>query len=169
MKKILLISDSHGLLMSDVLAHAEKADEIWHAGDWGGNESVFNQLLETGMTFRGVWGNIDSHGLRAILPYDTFFTVEGLKVYMLHIGGYPGRYAKGVKDKLKFLKPNLFICGHSHILKIIQDKELKILHMNPGACGNHGFHQVRTMIRFTIDNGKITQADVIELNKRAVL
>lgn len=165
MKTILIFSDSHGLLEDDVMKHVVEADELWHTGDWG-NIAVLNQLEKTGKTIRGVYGNIDGGELRAALPLTNFFECEGVKVFMTHIGGYPGRYAKGIKDNLKQLRPHLFICGHSHILKIMQDKELGILHINPGACGRHGFHQFRTMVRIEIAEGKITKADVIQLGGR---
>ncbi|MCK9481371.1 MAG: metallophosphatase family protein [Bacteroidia bacterium] len=165
MKKILILSDSHGLLENDVLKYIEQADEVWHAGDWGSME-VFEQLEKTGKIIRGVYGNIDGGKLRTVLKEETVFVCDGVKIFMTHIGGYPGRYSMGIIDKLKLHHPHLFICGHSHILKIIQDKELQVLHINPGACGRHGFHIFRTMVRIEINEGKITKADVIELGRR---
>jgi uncharacterized protein len=166
MKRILLISDSHGTLGEDVMRHVVAADEVWHAGDWGGGMEVYDQLCATGKTIRGVWGNIDSHDMRKVVPYEQHFTVEGLLVYMIHIGGYPGRYAGGIKEKLVQYRPQVFICGHSHIAKVIRDNAMSLLHMNPGACGFHGFHRVRTMIRMEIAHGSISKADMIELGNR---
>lgn len=168
MKKILILSDSHGLLEEDVMKHVANADEIWHAGDWG-NMEVLEQLEKVGKKIEGVYGNIDGGKLQITLPDENIFECEGLKVFMTHIGGYPGRYAAGIKEKIKSIKPKLFICGHSHILKIMQDKELNVLHINPGACGRHGFHIFRTMVRIEIDLGKITKAEVVELGRRTTV
>lgn len=165
MKKVLILSDSHGLLEADVVKHIVQADEIWHAGDWG-NMEVLEQLEKLGKPIQGVYGNIDGGKLRVVLPNENIFESEGVKVFMTHIGGYPGRYSVGIKDKLRIHRPTLFVCGHSHILKIMQDKELSVLHINPGACGRHGFHIFRTMVRIEINAGKITKADVIELGRR---
>jgi len=167
MKQILILSDSHGLLEEDAMKHVMAADEIWHGGDWGANMLAFEQLEKTGKVLRAVFGNIDCATLRATLPESTFFVSEGVKVFMTHIGGYPGRYSKGIKELLKSKRPHIFICGHSHILKVIQDKELGILHINPGACGRNGFHVFRTMVRLIISPGKVERADVIQLGTRA--
>lgn len=168
MKKILLISDTHGALLTDVMKHVAEADEVWHAGDWGGGKEAFTMLENTGKTIRGVYGNIDGTFIRTVCPENLFFVCEGLKVWITHIGGYPGRYAKGIKQQLIQHKPDLFICGHSHILKVQRDPELKVMHFNPGAAGVHGFHKYRTMLRFEIEDSKIQNLVVIELGLRAV-
>jgi putative phosphoesterase len=166
MKTILIISDSHGLLLPDVMAHVAVVDEVWHSGDWGSME-VLEQLEKSGKAIQGVYGNIDGGKLRTALKDDAYFECEGMKIFMTHIGGYPGKYARGIKEKLKQTRPNIFICGHSHILKVIYDKELSVLHCNPGACGVHGFHVLRTLLRIKIDAGKVVGAEIIELGKRA--
>jgi putative phosphoesterase len=114
---------------------------------------------------RGVYGNIDNHEVRNEYPKEIFFELEGIKVYVTHIGGYPGKYQKSIKTRLKDLKPDLFICGHSHICKIMKDRELNLLHFNPGAIGFHGFHQKRTMISFKLNNGEISDVKIHEYDK----
>jgi putative phosphoesterase len=167
MVKILLISDTHSHLDERMLSYAQEADEIWHAGDIGHSNVLQN--LESIKKVRAVYGNIDGHEIRRMAPLVQHFEIEGLKVWMTHIGGYPGRYAKGVSEALDKTRPNLFICGHSHILKVMPDKKRKLLHMNPGACGHHGFHKFRTMLRFQISNGSIHDLEAIELGKRGLL
>ncbi len=165
-KKILLLSDTHGCIEPDILKHTTSADEIWHAGDWSNTE--LSRIFEkTGKPVRGVWGNVDGQELRNIYPENNIFTCEGLRVWMTHIGGYPGRYSQGVGKALKQDPPDLFICGHSHILRVMRDKTLKdMLYMNPGAAGRHGFHVMRTMLTFEIEAGKVKNVAVIELGKR---
>ena len=124
-------------------------------------------MLSNFKPLRGVYGNIDGHELRAIHPLHQRFKVEELDVYMIHIGGYPGRYSKDVREYIKQNPPDLFISGHSHILKVMPDKKLNLIHMNPGATGKHGFHQVRTMLRFEVVGKRIQNLQVIELGKRA--
>ena len=136
---------------------------MWHAGDWG-SLSSFKTSLDK-IVVRGVYGNIDNHEVRNEYPKEIFFELEGIKVYVTHIGGYPGKYQKSIKTRLKDLKPDLFICGHSHICKIMKDRELNLLHFNPGAIGIHGFHQKRTMISFKINNGKISDVKIHEYDK----
>ena len=165
MKRIGLLSDTHGYIDEQILDHFKECDEIWHAGDWG--NSIVNDTLESFKPVRGVYGNIDGKENRLIYPKDLVFEIEGVKVYMTHIGGYPTRYNKDSRPIILEEKPNLFISGHSHILKVIPDNKMNLLHMNPGAAGKHGFHQMRTMLRFEIDNGKIENLQVIELGKRA--
>lgn len=165
MKKIALISDTHSLLKDDVVEHLKKHDEIWHAGDIGSMELV-EQMESLGLPIRAVYGNIDDHQIRAVYPLNLSFECEGLKVFMTHIGGYPGRYVARVKEELLSDNYGLYICGHSHILKVIYDKKLEVLHMNPGACGTHGFHKFRTLLSFEIDKGKVQNAKVIELGLR---
>ncbi len=164
MTKILLLSDTHSYIDDRILKYASEADEIWHAGDVG--EIKVADELQAIKPLRAVYGNIDNAEVRGEFPLNNIFSVDGVKVVMTHIGGYPGRYNARVKELLINEKPKLYICGHSHILKVMHDKKLNLLHMNPGAAGIHGFHQVRTMLRFTLDNGKIDNLEVIELGKR---
>ena len=164
MKQILLLSDTHGHIDDAILGHAGAADEVWHAGDIG-DEQV-TDALEGVATLRAVHGNIDGHRLRSAYPEHQRFSCEGVDTWITHIGGYPGRYDKRVREAIRADPPRLFICGHSHILKVVNDKALGLLHMNPGACGKYGFHQVRTMLRFALDDGNITDLTVIELGKR---
>lgn len=167
MKRIGLMSDTHSYLDPNIFKYFEDCDEIWHAGDIGDYDLV--ESLEDFKKFRAVYGNIDDHSIRAAFPLNLQFQIEGLNVFMTHIGGYPGRYKQGVQDILLDVKPDLYICGHSHICKIMPDKSLNLLHMNPGACGHHGFHAIRTIIRFTISSGKMSDVEVIELGRRGVL
>lgn len=164
MTKILLLSDTHGHMDKTILKYAAQADEIWHAGDIG-SLSVTDQL-EALKPVRGVHGNIDDHVIQKEFPENDRFMCEGIDVWITHIGGYPNRYNVRVREEIRNNPPKLFICGHSHILKVMHDKKLGLLHMNPGACGKHGFHQIRTMLRFVIDGEKITDLEVIELGKR---
>ncbi len=163
--RIGLLADTHGYFDKSLTNYLEECDEIWHAGDWG--PGVLEEL-EKLKPIRGVYGNIDGRSIRDVFPRDLSFECEGLRVFMTHIGGYPGRYNKRVKKILLEERPGLFICGHSHILKVIYDQQLEILHMNPGACGRHGFHQVRTIIRFSISSSKVSDAEVVELGPRAM-
>ena len=164
MTRIGLISDTHSWLDPAVFNYFDSCDEIWHAGDFGSME-VVNQLQQF-KPLKAVYGNIDDGALRQLFPEDNFFTCEQVNVYMRHIGGYPGKYAPGVKEKIKQQPSGLFISGHSHILKVMYDDKLNCLHINPGAAGNQGWHQVRTLIRFTIDETKMGNCEVIELGKR---
>ena len=164
MKKILLLSDTHGHMDPTILKYAAQADEVWHAGDIG-SLSVTDEL-EALKPVRGVHGNIDDHVIQKEFPENNRFMCEGVDVWITHIGGYPNRYNIRVRDEIRNNPPKLFICGHSHILKVMHDKKLGLLHMNPGACGKHGFHQVRTMLRFVIDGDKISDLEVVELGKR---
>ncbi|MBO6829230.1 MAG: metallophosphoesterase family protein [Muricauda sp.] len=164
MTKILLLSDTHGHMDETILKYAAQADEVWHAGDIG-NLSVTDRLKAL-KPVRGVYGNIDDHVIQKEFPENNRFMCEGVDVWITHIGGYPNRYNVRVRDEIRSNPPRLFICGHSHILKVMHDKKLGLLHMNPGACGKHGFHQVRTMLRFVIDGEKISDLEVVELGKR---
>lgn len=161
MKRIGLLSDTHGYWDERYLKYFEECDEIWHAGDIGAKD-VMDRLMEF-KPFRGVYGNIDGQYIRKILPETNIFTIEGAEVIMKHIGGYPGKYDPSIRNLLKVSTPNLFISGHSHILKVKYDKDLGILHINPGAAGKYGFHTVRTLIKFDIDNCKFSNLEVIEL------
>lgn len=164
MTRIGLISDTHGYLDDNVFMHFKDCDEIWHAGDFGNTELI--KQLQDFKPLRGVYGNIDGHEIRAEFPERQRWECENVEVMMIHIGGYPGRYKPDVRQELQESPPQLFISGHSHILKIIHDDKLNCLHMNPGAAGNHGWHKVRTIIRFSIDDKRILDCQVIELGKR---
>ena len=164
MTRILLLSDTHGYVDERILDYASQADEVWHAGDIG-NLFVTDELQRYAL-LRAVYGNIDGAEIRKEFPLNNRFTVEGLDVWMTHIGGYPGKYSPAVREELYAHPPKLFVCGHSHILKVMPDKKLNLLHMNPGACGIYGFHQVRTMLRFEIRSGKVENPEAIELGKR---
>ncbi len=164
MTKILLLSDTHGHIDDAILKYAKQADEIWHAGDIG-NLAVTDSLAKI-KPVRGVYGNIDNHIIQKEYPLDNRFICEEVAVFMTHIGGYPPKYNARTRQEIIENTPKLFICGHSHILKVMWDKNLGVLHMNPGACGKHGFHQVRTMLRFVIDGADIKDLEVIELGKR---
>ena len=164
MKKILLLSDTHSYIDDTILKHVKNADEVWHAGDIG-DLSVTDQIQKL-KPLRAVWGNIDGDKARVEFPEHNRFTVEGVDVWITHIGGYPGRYNIRVREVIKANPPKLFICGHSHILKVMPDKKLGLLHINPGAIGIHGFHKVRTMLRFTVDNGKIDNLEVIQYDRK---
>lgn len=158
------MSDTHGFLDPNIFKHFEECDEIWHAGDFG-NAAVAQQLALF-KPLKGVFGNIDGQDIRAAYPETLRWKCEKVEVLMKHIGGYPGRYAPEIKKQMAIAPPQLFISGHSHILKIIYDDKIKCLHMNPGACGKEGWHKMRTIIRFAIDGEKILNCEVIELGKR---
>jgi putative phosphoesterase len=160
-----LISDTHGYLDPKVFEYFDSCDEIWHAGDFGTIE--VSDELEKFKPLKGVYGNIDGTELRKIHPLIQSFEIEGLKILMTHIGGYPGKYSQQVKELLTLKKPDLFICGHSHILRIMRDKNYNnMLFINPGAAGKEGFHKIKTIVRFNLDNRKIDNVEVIELGKR---
>ena len=162
--RIGLLSDTHGFLDDDVFPYLAQCDEVWHAGDFGSAEVL--DRIKAVKPVRGVYGNVDGAELRAEVPRDLFWECEGLPVYMTHIGGYPGNYDPRAAKGLRRLRPGLFICGHSHILKVVRDQALGILHMNPGACGHHGWHLIRTMLRFTVEAGKMSGVEAIELGPR---
>ncbi|MCA0332758.1 MAG: metallophosphatase family protein [Bacteroidetes bacterium] len=162
--RVALLSDTHSHIDASWLKYFESCDEIWHAGDFG-NIEVLDYLKEI-KPVRAVWGNIDGHLLRAELPEVNIFEVEGMKVMMIHIGGYPGKYESRARRLIEFHRPGLFICGHSHILRVIYDKKYEMLTMNPGAAGLHGFHKIKTLLRFSIIGGKIFDAEVVELGTK---
>ena len=164
MTKILLLSDTHGYLDEQMLKYVYQVDEVWHAGDIG-NLTVTDKIA-TIKPVRAVFGNIDSDKARLQFPLDNRFKVECKEVWITHIGGYPNRYEKRIKDELKLNPPDILICGHSHILKIIYDKKYNLLYINPGAAGKSGFHKVRTIIRFNIDKNQIGNMEIIELEQR---
>ena len=165
MTSIGLISDTHSYLDPQLISILLTCDEIWHAGDFG-NISVYEELKSLNKNLRSVFGNIDGNDLRRLMTEDLCWEVEGVKILMTHIGGYPGKYPSRIRLLLKENKPGIFVCGHSHILKVIYDKEFKLLHLNPGASGKEGFHAIRTALRFKIDQGNILDMSVIELGKR---
>lgn len=164
MTRIGLISDTHAYLDESVFKHFDNCDEIWHIGDFG-NAEVADQL-EGFKPLRSVYGNIDDQGLRLRFPEDLRFTCEEVDVWLTHIGGYPGKYAPRIKKEITAHPPQLFITGHSHILKVMYDQKLKCLHLNPGAAGKQGWHKVRTLMRFEINGSKIENLEIIELAGR---
>jgi len=164
MKKILLLSDTHSYIDDQILKFVKLADEVWHAGDIG-DFAVMDEIKKI-KPVRAVYGNIDDALIRSEFPLNNRFTIEDVDVWITHIGGYPNRYDLKIKNEITKNPPKLFICGHSHILKVIFDKKLNLLHMNPGAAGKHGFHKVRTMLRFEINQDKISNLEIIELEKR---
>ena len=165
MKRIALLSDTHGHLDEGIIKHVKDCDEIWHAGDVG-DINVLNQLSALA-PLRAVYGNIDGQEVRKSVPEHQRFICEGVSVWITHIGGYPGRYVPKIRQEIQAKPPRIFICGHSHILKVMPDKKLGLLHMNPGACGRHGFHKVRTLLRFTLAKGEIKNLEVVELGPRS--
>ena len=164
MKNILLISDTHGFIDNQILKFVKLADEVWHAGDIG--DIKVSDAIKTLKPLRAVFGNIDNSEIRVEFPLNNRFTIEGVDVWITHIGGYPNRYNNSVKEEIHRNPPDVFISGHSHILKVMSDKKLNLLHLNPGAAGKYGMHQVRTMLRFEINNGNVENLEIIELEKR---
>jgi len=164
MKKIGLISDTHSFLHPRVKHHFKDCDEVWHAGDFGSIELI--DELEAFKPLRAVYGNIDGHEIRKRYPKNNRFELEGTDVWITHIGGYPGRYDRRVYEEIQRNPPDIFISGHSHILKAMPDKKLGLLHLNPGAAGKVGFHQVMSIMRFELSEGKASNLEVIELEKR---
>ncbi|MFK5981418.1 MAG: metallophosphoesterase family protein [Flavobacteriaceae bacterium] len=163
MKKILLLSDTHSHIDNTILKYVKQADEVWHAGDIG--DLNVTDIIKKLKPLRGVYGNIDNAETRTEFPLHNRFMCENVDVWITHIGGYPGRYSPSIREEIKVNPPKLFITGHSHILKVMNDKKLGLLHMNPGAIGTHGFHKVRTMLRFEIDGEKIGNLEVIEVKR----
>ena len=162
--KILLLSDSHSYMDDRILDYAKNADEIWHCGDFGNIEVI--EKLEKIKPLRGVYGNIDGTEIRKIFPEVMRFKCEDVEVLMIHIGGYPGRYSPLAKKEISDKAPKLFISGHSHILKAMYDQKNSLLHLNPGAMGKVGWHQMRTMMRFEINGDQIENLELIELGKK---
>ncbi|MCX6229698.1 MAG: metallophosphoesterase family protein [Bacteroidia bacterium] len=167
MKRIGLISDTHGYMDDRILELLNECDEIWHAGDIG--DLLTADKLSAIKPFKAVSGNIDGSTLRYQYPDKLRFFCEDVDVFMIHIGGYPGKYTQEVRAEFMEKPPKLFICGHSHILKVIYDDKYQCLHINPGAAGIQGFHQVRTIIRFTIDQSAIKDLEVIELGQKGII
>ena len=164
MKKILLLSDSHSYIDERILDYAKQADEIWHCGDFGNMEVI--EALEKIKPLRGVYGNIDGTEIRKIFPEVLRFKCAEVEVLMIHIGGYPGKYTPLAKKEIQKQTPKLFISGHSHILKAMFDQKNNLLHLNPGAVGKIGWHQMRTMMRFEINKDQIENLEIIELGKK---
>ena len=164
MKKIAIISDTHGYIDDNAINHIKKCDELWHAGDIG-NIKILDYLQNIIKT-KAVYGNIDGAEIRKVCPENLFFKCEGINILMTHIGGRPEKYNKRVQKLLINQKPDIFICGHSHILIVKKDKKFNLLHINPGALGKEGFHKFRTMILLEIENEKITDLKAIDFGKK---
>ncbi len=164
MTKIGLLSDTHSYLDPKIFEYFKNVDEIWHAGDIGTIELA--DELEKFKPLKAVFGNVDGHELRNRYPEVLLFKIENVKIMMMHIGGFPPKYNATSKKIIETHKPNLFISGHSHILKVIPDSNFNLLHINPGACGKHGWHKINTLIRFDIDIDKIKNLEVIEIGLR---
>ena len=164
MIKILLLSDTHSHIDETILKYVRQADEVWHAGDIG--DLMVTDTIKKLKPLRAVYANIDDDKARMEFPLNNRFMCEGIDVWITHIGGYPGRYNQAIREEIKKNPPKLFICGHSHILKVQFDKKLHLLRMNPGACGIYGFHQVRTMLRFEIEGDKIQGLEIVEIGKK---
>lgn len=164
MKKILLLSDTHSHIDDTILKYVKLADEVWHAGDIG--DLKVTDTIKKLKPLRAVFGNIDNHETRLEFPLNNRFLCEDVSVLITHIGGYPGKYSPAIREEITQNPPKLFICGHSHILKVMFDKKLNCLHMNPGAAGISGFHQKRTMLRFEIDGDKIQSLEIIEIGNK---
>jgi uncharacterized protein len=162
--RIGLLSDTHGFLDPAIFSYFDQCDEVWHAGDFGPVEIM--DELRAFKPLRGVWGNIDGQEIRASLARDLEWECGGMKIYMTHIAGYPGAWDKRAKAALHRLSPDLVICGHSHILKVMRDQSLNLIHLNPGAAGHNGWHIMRTMLRFQIQGGKLSNLEAIELGQR---
>ena len=163
MKTIGLISDTHSYVHPSIVNFLSECDEIWHAGDIGNLETA--KQLASIKPFKGVYGNIDGQDIRSFYPLYQSFNCEDVKVLIIHIGGYPGKYSKEAKLLIDELKPDLFIAGHSHILKVINDKKYGLLHLNPGAAGKYGFHHLITAMKFQIDGKDIRDLEILEINK----
>jgi len=163
MTRIGLLSDTHGYLDDNILKHFYNCDEIWHAGDFG-NIDIADRLAAV-KPLRGVYGNIDGGDVRIVYPEHLRFKCEEVDVWMTHIGGYPGRYNPAIRNEIYTKPPKLFICGHSHILKVMFDEKIKCLHINPGAAGKQGWHKVRTLIKFCVTDEKIHTLEAVELLK----
>jgi uncharacterized protein len=163
MKKIGLLSDTHGDLPDRLFTFFENCDEIWHAGDIGNMETI--QRLSEFRFLRAVYGNIDEQEIRMLYPMHLRFYCENVDVWITHIGGYPGHYDRIVRSEIERNPPKLFICGHSHILRVIYDKKLDLLYLNPGAAGKSGFHRFRTALRFVIDGKEIREMEIWQTEK----
>ena len=167
MKKIGIISDTHGFINQQIINVFKDCDEIWHAGDIGFNDKIENFIKKNHI--KAVYGNIDGQKIRSIYPKTLKFTCENVKVLMTHIGGYPGKYTREIESEIQLFNPDLYICGHSHILKIMYDKKHKLIHINPGSAGKEGFHKKRTVILLKVQNSKLYDVRVVELGPRTKL
>lgn len=163
MTKILLLSDTHSYIGDDILKYVLQADEVWHAGDIG--DLSVTDAIKAIKPLKAVYGNIDNAEARAEFPLHNRFFCEDVDVWITHIGGYPNKYNINIRSEIQSNPPDLFICGHSHILKVMPDKKLNLIHMNPGAIGKHGFHKARTMLRFEINGKQIQNLEVIEYKR----
>jgi len=163
MTKILLLSDTHSYIGEDILKYVKQVDQVWHAGDIG--DLSVTDAIKNLKPLKAVYGNIDSKDARLEFPEHNRFICENVDVWITHIGGYPNRYNPNIREEIKSNPPDLFICGHSHILKVMPDKKLGLIHMNPGAIGKHGFHKARTMLRFEINGKEIKNLEVIEYKR----
>jgi len=163
MKQIALLSDTHSILDNRFIPHLKDSDEIWHAGDIG-TLDIYDELCKLSKV-RAVYGNIDNHKLRIVLKPELLFKCERVNIFMTHIAGYPGKYSKGIIQKIEKYKPNLIISGHSHILKVMNDKKNNLLFINPGAAGNYGIHKVKTIVKFNIDGKDIKELKIIEVER----
>ncbi len=163
MKRILLLSDTHSHIDEAIIKYVKQADEVWHAGDIG--DLIVTDTIKKLKPLRAVYGNIDNAEARVEFPLHNRFMCEDVDVWMTHIGGYPGRYNPEIREEMMMNPPKLFITGHSHILKVMNDKKLGLLHINPGAMGVYGLHKVRTMLRFEIEGKKIENLEVIEVKR----
>ncbi|MBG0781349.1 MAG: metallophosphoesterase family protein [Bacteroidales bacterium] len=161
-----LLSDTHGSLHPRVFDFFKNCDQLWHAGDIGDENTLIE--LQKFKPLIAVYGNIDGGNIRLQLPEIQKFKIENIRVFMTHIGGYPGKYARGIKAQIQHYRPDIFISGHSHILKIMHDKQLGLLHINPGAAGSHGLHQKITFVRFAIDEAKIMDMEIMEIDRKAL-
>lgn len=164
MTRIGIIADTHDYIDDAIFTHFDKCDEVWHAGDFGTSE--VSDRLKAFKPLRGVYGNIDGYDIREEFPEKNIFSCEGVNVFMTHIGGHPGKYAPCIKNEIIASHAKLFICGHSHILKVIYDDKIGCLHINPGAAGKSGWHKVRTIVRLVIDGDTMKQCEVVELGSR---
>lgn len=164
MPRICLLSDTHSYLDDSIIEHVKSCDEVWHCGDIGSLD--VSESLEKIRPLRAVFGNIDNHIIRSYYPEQQRFMCDDVDVWMTHIGGYPNRYDVRIRNRIQTNPPKLFLCGHSHILKVIYDKKLDLLHINPGAIGKNGFHKVRTLVKFTIQGAEIKDLEIVEFERR---
>lgn len=165
MLKIGILSDTHGYVPPQLYDFFKNCDELWHAGDWGDIETY--EKLKSFKPLRTVWGNIDNKDLRLEMPEHLLFRAEDLNVLMIHIGGYPGKYSHRCLDLIKSNRPDIMVCGHSHILKVMRDKTYGLMHFNPGACGMKGFHAKCTALRFEVEGKNLKNLEVWEMPRKA--
>ena len=165
MTRIVLLSDTHGYLDDRLYPFFKSCDEIWHAGDLG-STFIFDEMQKFNVPVRAVYGNVDGNELKYSLAENLIWHVEEMTVLMTHIGGYPGKYPARIQKLLLQHTPRIFVCGHSHFLKVIYDKSFQLLHLNPGAAGREGFHQIRTALQFSISGDEVKDMQVLELGKR---